>query len=111
MGMIQSRSGLCFAPESRQSLRITCDLVGEEFEGDKAVQADVFGFVHDSHPAAAEFLENAVMRNGLADERLGLRHLASMLALRRKVSQRSYDTNVWHSTQASRLPMGSSSFK
>jgi hypothetical protein len=33
------------------------------------VKASVFGFVHDSHAATAEFFEDAVVRNGLADHR------------------------------------------
>jgi hypothetical protein len=31
------------------------------------VQADVFSFVHHPHPAAAQLLDDAVMRDGLAD--------------------------------------------
>jgi len=32
-------------------------------------------------PTTAELLNDAVMRDGLTDERLGLRHLANILAL------------------------------
>ena len=32
-----------------------------------------------THPASAELLDDAVVRNGLADERLGLGHLARIL--------------------------------
>jgi hypothetical protein len=53
--------------ETRQRLRIAPDFVGKKFQRDKAMQPRVFGFVDDAHPAAAEFLDDAVMRNGLAD--------------------------------------------
>ena len=33
------------------------------------MQAGVLGLVHDAHPAATEFLNDAVMRNGLFDHR------------------------------------------
>lgn len=49
------------------------------FQGDHAVQADVLRFVHDAHPAAAEFLEDAVVGDGLPEEWLGVWHLAHIL--------------------------------
>jgi hypothetical protein len=33
------------------------------------VKASVFGFVNDTHAATAEFFEDAVVRNGMADHR------------------------------------------
>ena len=32
-----------------------------------AVQLEVFGFVHHTHPAATELREDAIVRDGLAD--------------------------------------------
>jgi len=44
-----------------QSLRVSGDLVGMEFECDKAVQARVFGLVNHSHSAAAQLLDHMVV--------------------------------------------------
>ena len=49
---------------------------------------DVLRLVHHTHSAATELLKDAVVRNGLADERLGLRHLPSMLGRWTEASQR-----------------------
>ena len=38
------------------------------------MQADVLGLIDHTHSATTESLNDAVMRNGLADERLGVRH-------------------------------------
>jgi len=45
-------------------------IFGQELQGDKAVQLHVFGFVDDTHSLTAQFLDDAVMRNGLAEHRL-----------------------------------------
>ena len=42
------------------------------------MQPRVFGLVN-THSAAAKFLDDAVMRNGLVDEGVGVRHSAVML--------------------------------
>ena len=65
IGMIESRSGLSLAFEAREGLRIASDLGREEFESHEAVEINVFGFVDDAHPAAAEFFEDAIVRNVL----------------------------------------------
>ena len=67
VGMVESGGGAGFALEAAQSLRVAGDLVGEKFEGDEAVEASVFGFVDHAHAATAEFLEHAVVRDGLAN--------------------------------------------
>ena len=54
------------ALETRQGLRVLGDGLRQELEGDKAIQASVLGLVHYAHAAAAQFLENPVMRNDLA---------------------------------------------
>ena len=67
IGMIQRRSGLRLALKARQRLRVSGNLVGQKLQGDKAAERDVLGFVDDAHPAAAEFLDDAVVRDGLAN--------------------------------------------
>src|SRR5262245_28228641 len=68
VGMIQSRSGFGFTAESLKSLRIVGNLLRQEFQRDEAVKTDVLRLVDHTHPAAAEFFEDAVMRDGLADK-------------------------------------------
>ena len=65
--MVQRRSSTRFAPETLQRLRVLRDIVGEKLEGDKAAKVSVLGLVDDTHAAAAEFLDDAVVRDGLAD--------------------------------------------
>ena len=42
------------------------NVVGEEFQGDVAAEAGVFGLVDHAHAAAAEFFEDGVMGDGVA---------------------------------------------
>ena len=55
------------ALKTGQGLRILDHLVGKKLKRDKPVQCQVFGFVHHTHPAAAELFEDAIVRDGLAD--------------------------------------------
>jgi len=68
--MIQCRGGLRFALESRQRLRVFGYIIRQEFESDEAMQLYILGFVHHTHPAPAQFLHDAVMRDGLSDHGL-----------------------------------------
>ena len=67
VGMVQCRCRLRFALETRQRLRIFGYIVRQKLQGDKAMQLYVFGLVDHAHSAAAQFLDNAVMGDGLAD--------------------------------------------
>src|SRR5215467_12243940 len=77
--MVQCRSCSCFTPKAFQSLPLVGKMFRKELQRNKPAQVSVFGLENHTHSATAEFLENAVMRDGLADERLGLRHLSSIL--------------------------------
>src|ERR1700686_1250336 len=70
VGMIKRRSRLCLSLKTGESLRIPGDVVGQKFHCDKAEQSEVFGLVNDTHTAAAKLFEDAVMRNGLSNERV-----------------------------------------
>ena len=69
VGMIQGRGGFGFALEAGEGLRIFGDFVGEEFQGDEAAELYVLGFVDNAHASAAEFLDDAVVRDGLSEHR------------------------------------------
>src|SRR5262249_9982003 len=77
--MVQCGCGPGFPPESLQGLKIIGKIVRKEFQRNETAKRCVFGLVPHAHPAPAEFVHDAVVRDGLADERLGLCHLASML--------------------------------
>ena len=67
VGMVQGRGGLGFALKTGQSLRVSGDFLGQELQGHKAVQPGVLGLVDHTHPATAQLLDDAVVRDGLAD--------------------------------------------
>src|SRR5580658_6150030 len=73
--MVQRRSSLRLALETFQGLMVFGDIVGQEFESDKTMEACVLGFVDHTHPTTAELLDNPVVRDGLADWRWRIRHL------------------------------------
>jgi hypothetical protein len=47
---------LGFAPKTSQGLRVSGDVVRQEFQGYKPVQPRVFGLVYNAHASATEFL-------------------------------------------------------
>src|SRR3984885_7062127 len=58
-----------FALKARDRLRVTSNFLGQELEGDKAMQARIFSFIDDTHPAAAKLLDDAVVRDSSPDHR------------------------------------------
>ncbi len=66
--MIQRGSGLRFALETGERLRVACNFLRQEFESHEAMKARVFGFIDDSHSAAAEFFNDAVVGNRASGE-------------------------------------------
>jgi hypothetical protein len=77
--MVEGGGGAGFAFESFQRLGIVGDLFGEEFEGYEAAEARVFGFVHDAHATAAEFFDDAIVRDRLADQGGRVGHVRGIL--------------------------------
>jgi hypothetical protein len=43
------------------------------------MQAGVFGLIDNTHPASTKFLDDAVVGDGLPDERVGARHSVAIL--------------------------------
>jgi hypothetical protein len=68
VGMVQGGSGLRLAVEAPQSLRVRSELVRQELQGHKTVKPGVLGLVHHTHPAAAKFFDNAVVRDCLPNQ-------------------------------------------
>src|SRR5438105_1727654 len=69
IGVIQGRRGLRFALETTQSLGVFGYFIGQKLQRHEAMQPSVLGLVDNTHPASAELLDDAVMRNGLAEHR------------------------------------------
>src|SRR5438876_10468299 len=65
--MIQSRRRLRLALEAGQCLRVSGDFFGQKLEGNEAMQPRVLGFIHHTHTAAPELLDDTEVRDGLAD--------------------------------------------
>ena len=65
--MIESGSGLRFTLETSQSLRISSNFIRQELQCNEAMQPGVLGLKDHTHAAAAELLDDTIVRNGLAD--------------------------------------------
>ncbi len=93
--VIKGRCRLRLALKTGQSLRISGHVLGQKLQGDETMEPGVLGLVHHTHPAPAELLDDAVVRDGLADhaqECYGGRVGKSMKAVGLAVSQE----NVGH---------------
>jgi hypothetical protein len=77
--MIQRGGSLCFALETRESLRIARHILWQKFQRDEAAKARILGLVDDTHSATAEFFDDAVVRDSLADGETGVRHVRQSL--------------------------------
>ena len=66
VGVVQRGRGTSFPAKTLKRLRICGHIIGKKLEGDEAAKASVFGFVNHAHPPAAQFLDDAVVRDGLA---------------------------------------------
>jgi hypothetical protein len=73
VGMVQRGGSLGFALKAAERLRVFGYIVGQKLERHKATEFHILSLVDHTHAAAAEFLDNAVVRDGLAD------HVPNML--------------------------------
>ena len=67
IGMVESRGGLRLPLESGQRLGVFGYFIGQKLQRDESVEGYVLSFVDNTHAAPAEFLNDAVVRNGLVD--------------------------------------------
>ena len=66
-GVIEGRGRTRFTVETLERLGILRDVIGEKFEGDEAAKSRVFGLIDHAHATAANFFEDAIVRNRLPD--------------------------------------------
>src|SRR5215813_3626019 len=65
--MVQRSCGTRFATQTFECTRIVGKVVGQKLEGDETAKLLVLSFVDNTHPAVAQFLADAIVRDGLAD--------------------------------------------
>jgi hypothetical protein len=65
--VVQGRSGLGFALETGQRLRVFGDFIGQEFQGHEAAQLEVLSLIDHAHAATAELFDRSVVRDSLPD--------------------------------------------
>ena len=83
--MIESGGCSRLAAKAFQGLRVLRQRVGQEFKGNETAKFGVLSLVDDSHAAATEFFDNAVVRNRLAD------HSEDELVWRRFILRRRHE--------------------
>src|SRR6202790_2156403 len=69
--MVEGRGGTRLAAETCQDLRVLLQIVGQKLQRNETAQLQVLGFIHHTHPATAELLDDAIVRDGLADHTQG----------------------------------------
>jgi hypothetical protein len=67
IGMVEGRSRLSLTLKPGQRLRVPGHLIRQELQGNKTMESSVLGLVDHTHPATAQLLNDAVVRDGLAD--------------------------------------------
>ena len=67
IGMIQRGGSLRFALKTSEGLCISGHFFRQEFESDKTVETNVLGFIDNTHAPTAELLDDAEVRDGLAE--------------------------------------------
>ena len=71
VGMVQSGSRLGLTLEAAEGLRVFGHFIGQKLQRHETPQPGVLRLVDDTHAAAPEFLNNAVMRDDLVDHLRG----------------------------------------
>ena len=65
--VVQRGRSLGFPPETTESLCVVGEFVGKELEGNGAAELQILGLVDHTHAAAADLLDDAVVRDGSPD--------------------------------------------
>ena len=69
VGVVQGGGGLGFAAKSLERLAVLGEFFRQEFQGNEATETGVLGLVDDAHAAAAQLFDDAVVRDGLVEQR------------------------------------------
>ncbi len=67
VGMVERGSSLSLSSKTAQGLGVAGNLIRQKLQGYETVQPSVLSLLDDAHSAAADFLENAVVRHGSHD--------------------------------------------
>ena len=67
IGMVEGGRRARLPSKALQSLWVFCYVFGQKLQCDKSTKLCVLSLVNDAHPAAAQLLDDAVVRDGLAD--------------------------------------------
>ena len=66
--MVQGRGGPGFTLKTLQRRSVLFQFAGQKLQRDVPAQIDVLGFVHHSHAATAQLVQDAVVRDGFAGD-------------------------------------------
>src|SRR6266481_3168924 len=86
--MVQSRGGAGLSTEAFERLRILRHFFRQEFEGNEAAEHGVLGLVNHPHSPAAQFFDDAVMRDSLAQQARKASPFGAHVICRTRASQR-----------------------
>ena len=73
-GWFREDAALASRWKTAESLCIVGEFFGKEFQGDVAIELEVFRFVDHTHAPAAQLPQDAVMRDGAVHHRTPKRH-------------------------------------
>ena len=76
--VIEGRSGARLALEALEQLAVLGHFRRKKLQGHAAAELRILGFVHHTHATRAQFVENLVMQEGLADEGI-LVHISRLI--------------------------------
>ena len=65
--MVEGGGGSSFTSETFQRLRVMRNFVWQEFQSDETTQLGIFSLIDNSHPTAAQLLDNAIVRDSVPD--------------------------------------------
>src|SRR5256885_5533526 len=95
VGMVESGCRTSLATETFQGLGILSYFFRQELQSHESAKARVLGLIDNTHAAAAEFLNDAVVRDGLADHsQMGSSCRFILRMLHRTVNECDSDSSV-----------------